>query len=250
MYSETILDVEDLTITIAGIVVLENLSLKVKERDFLAIIGPNGSGKTTLLKAALGLIPITEGSIKIFGKSPGQACGKVGYLPQNFVFDPEFPIDVFTVVLMSRYRGVFSRTKKEDYQAVERALEKVGMQDHGRRRVGTLSGGETQRVFLARAIVSEPGLLLLDEPTASVDPEMQNNFYDLLDELREKMAIILISHDIGVVFTHVDEVACLNKKLFYHGPTEGAGEIIEEMYNCPIELIAHGVPHRVLHKHR
>jgi zinc transport system ATP-binding protein len=117
------------------------------------------------------------------------------------------------------------------------------------RQIGKLSEGQMQRVFVARAMVREPKLLLLDEPMVSIDPEMQKSFYELLLELRKKMAIVLVTHDIGVVSIYVDRIACLNRRLFYHGPVEGGLKKLEEVYRCPIELIAHGVPHRVLRRH-
>jgi len=229
--------------------VLENIDLSVDSRDYLAIIGPNGSGKTTLLKVILGLIKPDRGEVSVFGKSAEEARRVVGYLPQHSHFDPDFPINIFNTVLISRYRGSARGATDEDRNIVERALKTLDIYSLRERQIGSLSGGELQRVFLARALAREPRLLLLDEPTASIDTEMQHSFYEILEELRGRMAIIMVSHDIGVVFSHVNKVACLNRRLHYHGPTEGASEAIEEMYKCPIELIGHGLPHRVLKDH-
>jgi zinc transport system ATP-binding protein len=173
----------------------------------------------------------------------------MGYLPQNLDFDRDFPINVFETVLTGRYHGLFKNYTKKDREVVLHALKDVEMQDFKDRQISKLSGGQMQRVFIARAIVKEPKLLILDEPMASIDPEMQNSFYELMSRLKDKMAIVLVSHDVGAVSTHVDKIACLNQKLFYHGPVENSANGLEEIYNCPIELISHGIPHRMLREH-
>ncbi len=230
--------------------VLENINLSIKENDFLAIIGPNGGGKTTLLKVILGLIKPDKGEVKIFGKNPKEGRKLIGYLPQYTIFDPGFPASVFDVALMGRYKGMFKGYSKKDKEEALDALKTMGMLEFKDRQIGKLSGGQLQRVFIARAIARKPKLLLLDEPTASIDPEMQKSFYELLSKLKEKMAICLVTHDIGVVSVYVEEIACLNRRLFYHGPKEAGLKKLEDVYQCPIELIAHGVPHRVLRKHK
>jgi zinc transport system ATP-binding protein len=123
------------------------------------------------------------------------------------------------------------------------------MHDFKDKQISKLSGGQMQRVFIARAIVRNPKLLIMDEPMASIDPEMQQNFYDLMLELKKSTTIILVSHDVGAVSTHVDKIACLNQELFYHGPVEGSANGLEEIYHCPIDLISHGIPHRILREH-
>lgn len=244
-----IVRLENVSVSADNYPILEDVNLSLNDDDLVAIIGPNGSGKTTLLKVILGLITPSEGRVSVFGASPAKGRKFVGYLPQYVSFDRSFPISIFDLVLMSRYKGFLTKYTKDDVEAVENALEAVEMEGFKERQIGSLSGGQLQRALLARAIAREPKLLLLDEPTASVDPEMQQTFYELMNKLKEKMAIVLISHDVGVVFTHVDKVICLNRRLFYHGPTEGAASVIEDMYECPIDLIAHGVPHRVLDEH-
>jgi zinc transport system ATP-binding protein len=229
--------------------VLQDIGFTIGEKDFVAIIGPNGGGKTTLLKIILGLLIPDHGEVKVFGREPKKARDLVGYLPQKISFDPDFPINVFETVLMSRYRGIFKGYQKNDKKAVLQALKDVEMQDFKDRQISRLSGGQMQRVFIARAIAREPKLLLMDEPMASIDPEMQNSFYQLMSRLKDKMAIVLVSHDVGAVSAHVDKIACLNQRLFYHGPAENAAEGLEEIYHCPIELISHGIPHRVLREH-
>lgn len=213
-------------------------------------MGPNGGGKTTLLKVILGLVKPDKGRVKVFGKHPEEGRKLIGYLPQYTFFDLNFPINVFDVVLMGRYKATFKNYSKEDKEAATNALKIVGMLEFKDRQIGRLSGGQLQRVFVARAIAREPKLLLLDEPMANIDTEMQKSFYELLSELSKKMAIVLIAHDIGVVSVYVDKIVCLNYRLFYHGSIEAGLKKLEEVYKCPIKLIAHGVPHRVLRRHK
>ena len=242
-------EMENVSVTFNSLPVLTNINLNIGMNDFLAIIGPNGGGKSTLIKVILGLIKADHGQISVFGKKPGNPHNPIGYLPQHVSFDPDFPINVFDTVLSGRYHGFFKGYSDEDREMVEKALEEVGMIKLQERQMSRLSGGQMQRVFIARALVREPKLLLLDEPMASIDPEMQNSFYKLLSQLRKRMAIVLVSHDVGAVSTQVDNIACLNQKLYYHGPVENSGGGLEAVYNCPIDLISHGIPHRVLKKH-
>lgn len=229
--------------------VLKDINLTIEENDFMAIIGPNGGGKSTLLKIILGILKPDSGEVLIFGKKPEDARQLMGYLPQKVSFDHDFPIDVFHTVLSGRYRGLFKGHTKDDEIAVIKALKDMNMFDLKDRQISRLSGGQIQRVFIARAIVREPKILLMDEPMASIDPEMQNSFYSLLSRLKNKMTIILVSHDVGTVSTQVDKIACLNSTLYFHGPVEDAAEGLEELYKCPIEMITHGFPHRVLKDH-
>ncbi len=229
--------------------VLEDVSLTIEEKDFIAIIGPNGGGKSTLLKIILGLLKPDKGEVKVFGRKPQNARDLVGYLPQYTHFDPDFPINVYQTVLMGRYHGLLKKYTSEDERMVLQALKDVDMLDYQDRQISRLSGGQMQRVLIARALARQPKLLLMDEPMASIDPEMQDAFYKLTSRLKNKMAMILVSHDVGTVSMHVDKIACLNRRLFYHGPAEEAGDGLEKIYHCSIDLISHGVPHRMLRKH-
>jgi len=246
-----IVELKNVSLSLNNNVILENVSLNIKEKEFLTIIGPNGGGKTTLLKIILGLIKPDSGNVIVFGKNPYKfnVGNFIGYMPQHIQIDLKFPISVFDVVLIGRYNGLFKRYSEEDKKKVIEALKIVGMENFKDRQIGKLSGGQLQRVLLARALVRNPKLLLLDEPTASVDPEMQEQFYKLIKELNEKMAIVIVTHDVGAVLQYSKSVACINKKLYYHGEKEGAIENLSKMYKCPIELIAHGIPHRMLQKH-
>jgi zinc transport system ATP-binding protein len=252
MADKEVVRLEDVWVQYNGVPILEGINLAIEQDDFLGIIGPNGGGKTTLLKIILGLISPSRGKVSVLGKPPEKSRSKIGYVPQHNLFDRDFPISVGDVVLMGRYgkSGLFRRYSSEDRRATQDALQTVGMLDYKERQMGKLSGGELQRIFIARALVAEPKLLLLDEPTASVDPAMQTEFYELLEKLKKQMAIVLVSHDISAVSVYVDKLACLNRQLHYHGSKEITSEILEATYKCPVQMIAHGlVPHRVLKEH-
>ncbi len=246
-----IISVNRVSVEFDGVTILKDHTFSIYEKDFVGIIGPNGGGKTTLLKVMLGLVKPKTGTVTIFGKDPSEAHGVMGYVPQTVSCDRDFPISVWDAVLMGRLskRPLFARYHHEDHQVVENVLSMVEMLSFKKKRIGDLSGGERQRVFVARALASEPKVLLLDEPTASIDPQMKTGIYDLLGQLKKQMAIILVTHDIGVISSHVDKVACLNRRLFFHDSAEITKESLEAVYHCPVDLIAHGVPHRVFHKH-
>jgi zinc transport system ATP-binding protein len=231
--------------------VIEDINLVVEKLDFMGIIGPNGGGKTTLLKVLLGLISPQKGEVRILDHSVQAGRRYIGYVPQLLEFDREFPVRVDDVVRMGRLgkRRLLQRYNNEDESIVIRSLEQVGLLELRSRCIGELSGGERQRVYIARALASEPQILLLDEPTANVDPRMQNSIYELLRELNQYMTILMISHDLGAVSAYVKTVGCLNRRLFYHNDKLITKEMIEQTYQCPIDLIAHGVPHRVFPSH-
>ncbi|MFO7710879.1 MAG: metal ABC transporter ATP-binding protein [Candidatus Woesearchaeota archaeon] len=228
--------------------VVKDVSLKIEDKDFLAIIGPNGGGKTTLIKLILGMLTPDEGKIRINGKDPRHGRKDLGYVPQHFDFDFQFPISVFDVVLMGRL-GNFGRYSAKDKAAATRALNTVGMKSLGNRHISELSGGQRQRVFIARALAREPRTLLLDEPVSGLDSTWQNRFYELLKELNKDIAIVLVTHNIGVVSSYIEKLACINQTLHYHGSPKEGIKHLSETYQCPVELIAHGVPHRVVEGH-
>lgn len=244
------IEVKNLYVSFDGNPALEDINLTVERGDYLGIIGPNGGGKSTLLRSILGLITPDSGQIMVMGHPVQENHHQVGYVPQHVLFDRYFPIRVGEVVLMGRLgkrKGRFY--SRQDRRIADEALERVGMIHLRQRQIGELSGGERQRVLVARALATEPSVLLLDEPTASVDPGFQVTFYELLAELNENMTIILVSHDISAVSRYVKRLACLNGRLYCSDSVEITPEMVEEMYHCPVDLIAHGIPHRVLPPH-
>ena len=231
--------------------ILENVTFTLKQGDFLGMIGPNGGGKTTLLMLLLGILKPDRGTIRVLGEAPHQARRRVGYVPQNTDFNNTFPISVMDVALMGRLAGsrMGKRFSPRDRPMAEEALRKVGMWDRRNAPIGKLSGGQRQRVLIARALVTEPEILFLDEPTAKVDPEFESNIYDFLKELNRQATILTITHDVGVISRYVKSVACVNRTLIYHEEPEITHEMIDMAYACPVDLVAHGIPHRVLPRH-
>ncbi len=245
------IEVTDVSFSYNGHLVLQEVNLAIEQREFLAIIGPNGSGKTTLLKLFLGILKPGSGTVRILGKEPRRMASKIGYVPQDTNINKDFPISVLDVTLMGRLGGSGHgrRYSAADREIARQALERVGMWEYSGRPIGRLSGGQRQRVFIARALTANPSILVMDEPTASVDKEFQTELFDFLKELNESMTIVVVSHDMGVLSSYIKSVACLNQRLFFHDAAEITPQMIEMAYHCPVELIAHGMPHRVLRDH-
>ena len=233
--------------------VLEDINLTINQNDFIGLIGPNGGGKTTLLKTILGLLEPKQGVIHVMGESPKKGRRHIGYVPQFAEFDVDFPISVYDVVQMGRLSGqrVFKRLTSADDAIVEEKLAWVDMLKHKQRALRELSGGQRQRVYIARALATQPELLLLDEPTVSVDFDSRAKIYELLHDINlQGVTILLVSHDLNVISRYVKTIGCLNRNLHYHGEKEITAEMLKSGYNCPVDLIAHGVPHRVLAEHQ
>lgn len=251
MEDNDIIEINHVYFSYDEVPVLQDVNITIKERDFLAIIGPNGGGKTTILKLVLGLLEPDKGTIRVFGRTPRQARRLIGYLPQQFTFDFDFPISVMEVVLMGRLgkRGMGKRYTRADIDVCMRALQQVGMEDYRETEIGNLSGGQRQRVLIARALTSEPRLLLLDEPVSSVDTQWQQSFYELLHDLNKEIAVIIVTHDISVISAYVDKIACLNRKLYYHGSKKEGVHKISELYECPVQLLTHGSSHHSPEEH-
>ena len=217
--------------------ILEDINLTVNELDFIGLIGPNGGGKTTLIKVLLGLLKPLKGDVKFMGNSVSKGRRSLGYVPQILEFDRNFPVRVDEVVRMGRLgnRHLFQPYTKKDEEIVIQSLEKVEMLELKNRAIGELSGGQRQRVFIARALASEPQILLLDEPTASVDPKMCANIYELLLKLNEYMTIVMITHDINTMSSYVKTIGCLNRRLHYHGEQQITQKMLEQTYNKSLE---------------
>ena len=255
---DPIVQITDLDFAYNGQRVLENVNLTVREGDFIAMIGPNGGGKTTLLKLMLGLLKPGQGEIRVMGRRPSRVSHQIGYVPQDVNINRRFPITAMDVVLMGKLAPGrrWSKNNAQDRRDAMEALDRIDMAGFADRRIGELSGGQRQRVFIARALVTGPRLLLLDEPTASIDSRGQTDFYQLLKRLNGEISIVVVSHDLLVVSTYVKSVACVNRRLHYHQQAEITGDMLEAMYPCtvedvcPVELVTHGrLPHRVLKHH-
>ena len=231
--------------------ILENINLEVLEDDFIGIIGPNGGGKTTLLKIILGLLRPAQGDILVFNKKPKKARALIGYVPQFLEIDLDCPVSVLDIVLMGILgrKKIFQEYNNQDLKLAKEALKFVDLYNLKNKQIGELSGGQRQRVYIARALIRKPKLLILDEPTASIDEKSEKDFWELLKEINKNTAIIIVSHDIGVVFKNVNKIACLNKNLYCHDANEITQEILDKTYKCDIEILGHGLPHRVLKKH-
>lgn len=236
--SDPIIEIKNLSFRYGVEPVLEDVSLSIERGDILGLIGPNGGGKTTLLKLILGLLPLQKGAIYLFGQPLKQLRdrAKVGYLRQRaFEFERRFPATVTELVQLGRLPRL-SRWRpwsRADTQAVEAALHAVGVWELRDRPVAELSGGQQQRLFLARVLAQEPELLLLDEPTAAVDPKVEAQFYELLEQLNRAhgLTVILVSHDLETTARQVTKIACLNKRLLYYGaPEECSHPLLEELY--------------------
>lgn len=245
-----LVSLRDVSVLYDGYEALQHVDLDIDEHDFLGIIGPNGGGKTTLVKAILGTVPHT-GTVTL---APELFRGRerlIGYMPQISDFDRAFPISVLEVVLsgLQGRRGFVSRYTKADRAKALELLEKSGIADTARHPIGETSGGQMQRALLCRAVISDPRLLILDEPANFVDNRFEKELYRTLRELNDRMAIVMVSHDIGTITSVVKEIVCVNRRVHRHRSNLLTEEQLRN-YDCPIQLVSHGhIPHTVLEHH-
>lgn len=219
---------------------LTNISLDIVEGEYVGIIGPNGGGKSTFLKAVTGLIPTSSGNVEIYGNNIKKRKTVIGYVPQFSTLDKSFPITLLEVVMagcLKRGKSLFYKYTKEDKKNAMELIKKVGMENLQNRRISELSGGEFQRMLIARALAVNPSILFLDEPTASVDIASRNQIYTLLSELNKSMTIILVTHDLLAISSEVSRLICINKKLIYNGKPEITEKIVNNLYGCPLNII-------------
>jgi zinc transport system ATP-binding protein len=231
-------------------VVLQDVDFKVYDNDFIGVIGPNGGGKTTLLKVILGLLKPSKGNIVFNNELLSRKS--IGYLPQISTGDVSYPVTVTDIVLsgLMIHKGIIPGMSSSDKKKAEMVIDELGLAGMAGLNLNELSGGQLQRVFLGRAIIGDPKLLLLDEPGNFVDATFENDFYEKLRDLNERMAILMVSHDVGTISAHIKSFACVNRSLHYHPSHEITNEDLLA-YGCPIQLVTHGnVPHTVLKIHK
>jgi len=235
------IELRDVSVFREGRVLLDKVNLKLSAGEFTAVIGPNGGGKSTLLKVMLGLMDVDEGQVLMLGKKPSKVRSRIGYVPQQVIHQPGFPIRVSEVVAMglpvARSRGFSIRQKQSDRIAA--VLDEVGVSELADRAFSALSGGQRQRVYIARALIGEPKILLFDEPTANIDPDGTYCFHELLERLHKRMTMVMVSHDFSVTAPMVDSVACVNSRLIYSAEPQLSREMLALIYGvhtdaCPM----------------
>lgn len=246
----SLVSLRDVSVVYDGYEALRQVSLDVEPDDFLGVIGPNGGGKTTLIKAILGMVPY-RGEVRLADALFRSGERLIGYMPQFSDFDRQFPISVAEVVLsgLQGRKGFFARYTREDRAKAFRLLDEAGIGDIAARPIGEISGGQMQRALLCRAVIADPKLLILDEPANFVDNRFENELYRALRRFNERMAIVMVSHDIGTITSVVKEIVCVNRTVHRHRSNAITAEQLSN-YGCPIQLISHGtVPHTVLEHH-
>ena len=244
-----VINIHALNFSYGSVPTLSGIDLQVAEGEFLGIVGPNAGGKSTLLKLILGLMQPQSGSIKVLGRAPSAASRLLGYVPQYPSFPRDFPISVEQVVQLgrlglersdSRWHALWpGRVSGVDREAVRHALVEVEAGDISKRQIGSLSGGQLQRVLLARALVGEPRILILDEPTANIDQRMESEIFDLLKVLNARMTILVVSHDVAFISRFVSRVACVNRTLVCHSTDAIDGSFIQDLYGENVRMITH-----------
>jgi len=237
----TVISIRDLWFAYNGVPVLEAIDLDIERGEFMGLIGPNAGGKSTLLKLMLGLLEPNRGRIEILGTSPAAARQWLGYVPQYAAFARDFPISVEETVMLGRIGqtclpGGFTRSDRVQARA---ALAAVNIESLHDRALNELSGGQLQRVLIARALACDPEVLLLDEPTANIDLRAEEDIFALLKEYKSRMSIVVVSHDVSFISTYVSRVACLNRRLICHQPEALEGGLIEDLYGTPVHRVRH-----------
>ena len=239
--SNVVIDIDNVSFNYGVVPVLEDISLKIHEDEFIGIIGPNASGKSTLLKLILGLLQPDKGTIKKFNHDGKDIRNHIGYVPQHITFSRDFPVTVNEVVMMGHVTAAsrLFRFSKNEIDTANQAMQALEIEDVAKRQIGSLSGGQLQRVLIARALVCEPEILILDEPTSNVDMRIEEDIFSLLKNYSDHMTIIVVSHDIAFISGYVDRVACLNRTLVCHNTESISGKMIEELYDAPVKMIHH-----------
>lgn len=234
---QTAIEIRDVNFSYGHVPVLEHINLQIAAEEFFGLIGPNGAGKTSLLRLILGLDQPDSGTIKVLGEKPASARSRIGYVPQHPTFRRDFPITVTEVIRLGQLGSVFPQ--KVLASRLVTALAALELDDMADRQIGTLSGGQLQRVLIARALACEPELLILDEPTANIDLRAEQDIFSLLRQYNDHMTIIVVSHDVAFISGYVHRAGCLNRTLVCHRTEEISGKTIEELYGSPVKMINH-----------
>jgi zinc transport system ATP-binding protein len=240
-----VIRIQNLAFAYDGNPVLESVDLTIKKGEFAWIVGPNGGGKTTLLKLILGLLKPSSGSVEVLGGRPERTRSRIGYMPQRTDLDRLFPASVLDIVLMGLVTNGYKPggVNAQDRQAAEEALDEVSLLPQREARFSTLSGGQFQRLLLARALVSQPELLLLDEPTANLDPIVERELHELLKSLSDHQTIVMVSHDLSIVSDFVREVICVNRQVAVHQTRQVDENLMGDIYGRPLRVVRHDSHH-------
>lgn len=218
--------------------ILKSIHVKIQKGEFVGIIGPNGGGKTTFLKLLMGLLRPTKGSITVLNTHPKAARKKIGYVPQVMRFDKQFPISVFELVLQGRLSSApwWGGYREEDKEAAYKALEQVRLDSYKGKPFSSLSGGQAQRALIARALASDPEILLLDEPTASVDSHAEAEIYALLENVKFSKTILMVTHDLNAIMPKVNRVLCIQHEMVILKPDEVCRHFAIGLYHPPLQV--------------
>ena len=240
MENNPVIELERLDFSYNGRTILRDVNLVINQLDSTCVVGPNGGGKSTLIKLALGLLRPDRGRVRLLGAAPEKTRSQAGYVPQYANYDPLFPMTVMDVALMGRLGKSWSgHYTKSDREAALGSLNEMEMGNLTGRRFSELSGGQQQRVLIARALASAAKLLILDEPTANIDAHVEVNLLELLQKLNKRMAIILVTHDLGFASQFFRSVVCVNTSVHIHPTSEISGELIQDLYGTDLHMIRH-----------
>lgn len=241
MSTPPVVSLQEVSFSYGGPCVLDRVSLEVGEHEFLGIVGPNAGGKSTLLKVMLGLLEPLRGQVRVLGQPPERSRSQIGYVPQYPLFSRDFPITVEQTVMMGRLgkSGLFGGYRRRDREVARQAMQETEVADLAARQLCTLSGGQLQRVLMARALACEPRILMLDEPTANIDMRIETEIFDLLKRFNRRMTIIVVSHDVGFISGYVNRVACLNRTLICHHTAAIDGDTIRSLYDADVKMVEH-----------
>ncbi len=236
-----LIELENVSFDYGGPSILKDINLSIEAGEFLGLVGPNAGGKSTLLKIMLGLLKPAQGRVRLFGKAPSEGRARIGYCPQYAEFSRNYPITVEEVVLMGRLgkTRLFGAYTAADREAAAQAMRATEVVQIRKANISTLSGGQLQRVMIARALACQPDVLILDEPTANIDQRVEVDIFELLKRFNDRMTIIVVSHDIGFISEYVTRVACLNRTLICHQTSELTGDSIEALYGSHVNMIEH-----------